>query len=125
MCTVLRCQQAAVTNYPLTTKGPLLSAPVCKEHKDAMDAGEPWRARAEDQAILMGKDIKLAGSQLAVSWDGFSRDLETSTSGGPHMLRARFTGDDGEPITVMMNLDTLRALVESAEVQLEFPFSPS
>jgi len=26
---------------------------------------------------------------------------------------------------VMMNLDTLRALVESAEVQLEFPFSPS
>lgn len=98
---------------------PLQQTSLCIEHQEAIRLGERWRYHMEDQTILMGKDIEVAGSLLAVDFKSFSTDLETVAAGGATMLRATFEGDDGGLIRLMLDREVLRKLVEWAEVRLE------
>jgi hypothetical protein len=98
---------------------PLLQKSLCIEHQEAIRLGERWRYHVEDETILMGKDIEIAGSLLAVDFKGFSADMETVAAGGATMLRAVFEGDDGGLIRLMFDREVLRKLVEWAEVRLE------
>lgn len=109
-------------NLPLASEEdglPAMKAGLCIEHQEQVRLGQRWRLDPDSHAILMGRDIDAAGAHLAVEFTGFSRDLSTVAAGGRSMLRAEFTGDDGAPITVMMDRELLRKVVQYAEVHLE------
>lgn len=114
-CRVLRCSNPAAHVLNLNPMGDLpLETVVCQEHHDQIQSGAHWRFDAEEDAVLVGDDIAVAGMRRVTKFVGFTNDLSTIASGGGALLR--FEYEDGEALSFLASPEVLDQLGTTARL---------
>lgn len=105
-CSVLRCNGRSEGMF-MYFQSPNTSTPVCVQHQERIDAGEPWLFDAADKRMHMGEDV----GALIVGQPRSSRDTSMSSHGPVYKLTMERA--DGEQTTLVLTTDAFRQLSEA------------
>lgn len=120
-CAVLRCPHAARHLLrPLEPGSTIQTASVCDDHKQQVDAGEPWYLDSADDAVYLGPDLLARGLHRVTGVSGaLSPDGLSDVDGMLKVLTVHYVtlGGDGAPeqIEFVMTPETKAQLIAAAE----------
>jgi hypothetical protein len=112
LCDVLRCASQGAYLATLTSphepgNGFLAERLLCTEHRDAIEAGEPWRWDDDQGVFLMGEDRNGAGELVVSTYQVETRTFETDTELGHRPLHLTLavttaTGADAQELHLVL-----------------------
>lgn len=122
MCSVLRCDKPTVEVISVLSDpgAPRFEAGLCAEHRDRIQAGEPWRWSDEDAKVLMGTDLDSGGALVLTDWA-----FEESIGHSELILNCRMpSGAPHEPVRFAMSRQELSDFLASFRYQFPAVIRP-
>lgn len=113
-CRVLRCTNPATHVFDLNVGDLPFETKICDEHHAQIAAGAEWSFDADDDAVLVGNDLKVAGRRRVAAFEGFTEDIGTMAGGGGTLLKFRY--EDGEPFVLLASPEVLLELARAARL---------
>lgn len=109
-CVVLRCPAESSYLLRMGKDFAMSEELICDEHKNALEAGEPYRWDTEQRVMLMGADRTGDGRFIAtkVSVSQTASDQDSALGEAPDVLT--FTNEEGESLVVAISQETAKVL---------------